>query len=93
MLEGRRGGGSLLIQISETDASERPEACGFDKELRLLVQLDHLRRADHSHERSGPLRHLRSDAACWPTTAPRTIHIRRGERPETLNLTRVISSP
>jgi hypothetical protein len=43
---------------------------------RLLVQLDHLRLADHSHERSDPLRQLRSDVACWSTPATRAIRIR-----------------
>jgi hypothetical protein len=46
-------------------------------QCRLLVQLDHLRLADHSHERSDPLRQLRSDVACWSTAATRAIRIRR----------------
>jgi len=37
------------------------------------------RLADHSHERSDPLRQLRSDVACWSTMqrAPLAIRIRR----------------
>lgn len=41
------------------------------------VQLDHLRLADYLHERSDPLRQLRSDVACWSTAATRAIRIRR----------------
>ena len=43
---------------------------------RLLVQLDHLRLAGHSHERSDPLRQLRSDVACCSRAATRAIAIR-----------------
>jgi len=50
---------------------------GQSQHRRLLVQLDHLRLAGHSHERSGPLRQLRSDVACWSTAATRAIRIRR----------------
>jgi hypothetical protein len=69
---------------------------------RLLVQLDPLRLADHSHERSDPLRQLRSDIACWSTAAARAIRIRRALSTRNrlaarglanLNLTREISSP
>jgi hypothetical protein len=45
--------------------------------MAFLVQLDHLRLADHSHERSDPSRQLRSDVACWSTAATRAIRIRR----------------
>ena len=58
----------------------KPRICavsGTSPVWRLLVQLDHLRLADHSHERSDPLRQLRSDVACWSTAATRAIRIRR----------------
>ena len=56
------------------------------EDLRVMDQLrglatsrptDHLRLADHSRERSDPLRQLRSDEACWSRAATRAIRIRR----------------
>jgi hypothetical protein len=62
------------IEPADIDAF-RDERLGQSK-CRLLVQRDHLRLADHSHERSDPLRQLRSDVACWSTAATRAIAIR-----------------
>ena len=54
-----------------------PSALSPMSALVFLVQLDHLRLADHLHESSDPLRLLRSDVACWSTAATRAIRIRR----------------
>ncbi len=50
--------------------------------LGFLVQLDYLRLADHSHERSDPLRQLRSDVACWSTAARARFASGAREHPE-----------
>jgi hypothetical protein len=46
---------------------------------RAVLASDHKagRRNGHSHERSDPLRQLRSDVACWSATRAIAIRIRR----------------